>query len=87
MNLTVKTCLTVSTALCIYSGLFMRFAWMVQPRNYLLLACHGANEVVQLIQLGRKIKYDMNEKCVLSLSLSLLVLHRLNCLYLSADQD
>ena len=30
------------------SGLFMRFAWMVQPRNYLLLACHAANETVQV---------------------------------------
>jgi hypothetical protein len=30
------------------SGLFMRFAWMVQPRNYLLLACHVANESVQV---------------------------------------
>jgi hypothetical protein len=31
-----------------HSGLFMRFAWMVQPRNYLLLACHAANETVQV---------------------------------------
>lgn len=46
-------------ALCIYSGLFMRFAWMVQPRNYLLLACHASNETVQLIQLGRKVHYEM----------------------------
>ncbi|CAI9754669.1 unnamed protein product [Fraxinus pennsylvanica] len=40
-------------AMCIYSGLFMRFAWMVQPRNYLLLACHASNESVQLYQLSR----------------------------------
>jgi hypothetical protein len=33
--------------------LFMRFAWQVQPRNYLLLACHACNEAVQLTQLGR----------------------------------
>ncbi|KAL8154189.1 hypothetical protein V2J09_011949 [Rumex salicifolius] len=39
--------------MCVYSGLFMRFAWMVQPRNYLLLACHASNEVVQLYQLSR----------------------------------
>ncbi|GAB4845748.1 pyruvate transporter mpc1 [Ancistrocladus abbreviatus] len=43
----------MTTAMCIYSGLFMRFAWMVQPRNYLLLACHASNEVVQLYQLCR----------------------------------
>lgn len=26
---------------------------MVQPRNYLLLACHASNETVQLYQLSR----------------------------------
>lgn len=41
------------TAMCIYSLLFMRFAWMIQPRNYILLACHAANETVQLNQLRR----------------------------------
>ncbi|KAJ3135447.1 hypothetical protein HDU90_003849 [Geranomyces variabilis] len=33
-----------------YSLLFMRFAWMVQPRNYLLFACHFTNEGCQLMQ-------------------------------------
>ncbi|KAL6545549.1 pyruvate transporter mpc1 [Orobanche gracilis] len=42
-----------NAAMCVYSGLFMRFAWMVQPRNYLLLACHASNETVQLYQLSR----------------------------------
>lgn len=41
------------SAMCVYSGLFMRFAWMVQPRNYLLLACHASNETVQLYQFSR----------------------------------
>uniref|UniRef100_A0A6M2F7T7 Mitochondrial pyruvate carrier n=1 Tax=Populus davidiana TaxID=266767 RepID=A0A6M2F7T7_9ROSI len=40
-------------AMCVYSALFMRFAWMVQPRNYLLLVCHASNETVQLYQLSR----------------------------------
>jgi hypothetical protein len=35
-------------ALTVYSGLFMRFAWQVQPRNYILLACHAANGTVQV---------------------------------------
>ena len=35
-------------ALTVYSGLFMRFAWRVQPRNYILLACHTANASVQV---------------------------------------
>ena len=39
--------------MCVYSCLFMRFAWMVQPRNYLLLACHASNESVQLYNLSR----------------------------------
>ncbi|KAK3040617.1 hypothetical protein RJ639_026938 [Escallonia herrerae] len=39
--------------MCVYSALFMRFAWMVQPRNYLLLATHASNETVQLYQLAR----------------------------------
>nr|XP_009391928.1 PREDICTED: mitochondrial pyruvate carrier 1-like isoform X2 [Musa acuminata subsp. malaccensis] len=43
----------MTTAMCLYSGALMRFAWMVQPRNYLLLACHASNEVVQLYQLSR----------------------------------
>jgi hypothetical protein len=47
----------MTTALCIYSGLFMRFAWMVQPRNMLLFACHFTNETAQLTQLGRFFNY------------------------------
>ncbi|XP_068661335.1 mitochondrial pyruvate carrier 1-like isoform X1 [Aristolochia californica] len=43
----------MTAVLCVYSGLFMRFAWMVQPRNYLLLATHVSNETVQLYQLQR----------------------------------
>jgi hypothetical protein len=41
--------------MCVYSALFMRFAWKVSPRNYLLLACHISNETVQATQLTRKI--------------------------------
>uniref|UniRef100_A0A061RKJ4 Mitochondrial pyruvate carrier n=1 Tax=Tetraselmis sp. GSL018 TaxID=582737 RepID=A0A061RKJ4_9CHLO len=39
--------------MCVYSALFMRFAWAIQPRNYLLFACHASNEVAQLNQLRR----------------------------------
>lgn len=46
-------CLCASAAMCVYSCLFMRFAWMVKPRNYILLACHASNESVQLYQLSR----------------------------------
>ncbi|GAV64304.1 UPF0041 domain-containing protein [Cephalotus follicularis] len=46
----------MTAVLCVYSALFMRFAYMVQPRNYLLLACHVSNETVQLYQLSRWVK-------------------------------
>ncbi|KAJ0760079.1 putative mitochondrial pyruvate carrier [Helianthus annuus] len=36
----------------------MRFAWMVQPRNYLLLACHASNETVQMYQFSRWLKHQ-----------------------------
>ncbi len=39
--------------MCIYSALFMRFAWMVKPRNMLLLYCHASNECVQQTQFWR----------------------------------
>lgn len=35
----------------------MRFAWQVQPRNYLLFACHATNSAAQLIQCGRWVNY------------------------------
>ncbi|KAK2854155.1 hypothetical protein Q5P01_006816 [Channa striata] len=49
-------------ALCCYSLLFMRFAYKVQPRNWLLFACHFTNEGAQLVQGGRLIKYNMEKK-------------------------
>ena len=49
-------------ALCCYSLTFMRFAYKVQPRNWLLFACHVTNEVAQLIQGGRLINYEMSKR-------------------------
>lgn len=46
------------TAMCVYSMLFMRFAWMVQPRNYLLFACHASNESVQFYHFQRRVRYE-----------------------------
>eukprot|EP00064_Thunnus_orientalis_P004865 superscaffoldBa00000459_g4878 len=51
-------------ALTCYSLLFMRFAYKVQPRNWLLFACHATNETAQLIQGCRLIKYNMEKKTV-----------------------
>lgn len=45
-------------ALCLYSLVFMRFAWKVQPQNLLLFACHATNEAAQLTQGARFINYN-----------------------------
>uniref|UniRef100_A0ABI7VT38 Mitochondrial pyruvate carrier n=1 Tax=Felis catus TaxID=9685 RepID=A0ABI7VT38_FELCA len=43
----------MTTALIFYSMAFMRFAYRVQPRNLLLLACHTTNVMAQSVQAGR----------------------------------
>ncbi|KAJ7244782.1 UPF0041-domain-containing protein [Mycena haematopus] len=48
---------TMTTALMSYSLVFMRFAWRVQPRNYLLFACHFTNATAQSIQEARFVNY------------------------------
>ncbi|CAL1285202.1 unnamed protein product [Larinioides sclopetarius] len=48
----------MTLALCIYSLLFMRFAWRVQPRNLLLFACHFTNECAQITQGCRLMKHE-----------------------------
>ncbi|XP_026285085.1 mitochondrial pyruvate carrier 1 [Frankliniella occidentalis] len=47
----------MTLALSLYSIMFMRFAWRVQPRNMLLFACHFTNECAQLTQGARFINY------------------------------
>jgi len=39
-----------TVALTLYSGTFMRYALAVQPKNYLLFACHFVNFNAQLTQ-------------------------------------
>jgi len=41
---------TFTAALTVYSGTFMRYALAVQPKNYLLFACHFVNFGSQLTQ-------------------------------------
>lgn len=60
--LDIHVCFDVFAALCCYSLTFMRFAYKVQPRNWLLFACHVTNEVAQLIQGGRLINYQMSKR-------------------------
>ncbi|RDY10412.1 Mitochondrial pyruvate carrier 1 [Mucuna pruriens] len=45
--------INMTGVMCVYSALFMRFAWVVRPRNLHLLVCHASNETVQLYQLSR----------------------------------
>ena len=44
----------MTTVLFFYSCMFMRFAYRVTPRNYLLFACHFANANCQAYLLYRK---------------------------------
>ena len=37
-----------------YSCMFMRFAWRIVPRNYLLFACHFCNASAQAVLLFKK---------------------------------
>jgi hypothetical protein len=53
--------LTLTPVMMVYSGLFMRFAWCVNPRNYLLLACHTFNVAAQSNQLRRGLEYKLRE--------------------------
>ncbi|KAH0838290.1 hypothetical protein J3R83DRAFT_6567 [Lanmaoa asiatica] len=48
---------TMTTTLAFYSLVFTRFAWRVQPRNYLLFACHTSNMVAQSVQGARFVNY------------------------------
>lgn len=52
---------TMTLALFCYSGIFMRFAWKVQPRNLLLFGCHLTNVTAQGIQGVRCINYSMQK--------------------------
>ena len=46
--------------LTIYSSLFMRFSWVVVPRNLLLLSVHTSNVILQSNLLIRRIMYERN---------------------------
>ncbi|VDM73594.1 unnamed protein product [Strongylus vulgaris] len=48
----------MTVALCLYSSVFMRFAWHVQPRNLLLFACHFTNLSAQSAQLARFLNHN-----------------------------
>ncbi|EDW58639.1 mitochondrial pyruvate carrier 1 [Drosophila virilis] len=47
----------MTLALTLYSCIFMRFAYKVQPRNWLLFACHATNATAQTFQGIRYLRY------------------------------
>ncbi|KAH8232171.1 hypothetical protein KR032_001182 [Drosophila birchii] len=52
----------MTLALTLYSCIFMRFAYKVQPRNWLLFACHATNATAQTIQGIRFLHYNYGAK-------------------------
>jgi len=52
----------MTSTLTLYSAIFMRFAWRVKPRNYLLFACHAFNFSAQLYQLKRGYTYQVEQE-------------------------
>lgn len=49
---------TMTGALLMYSAVFMRYAFAVTPKNYLLFGCHVINETAQLGQAYRFLDYN-----------------------------
>ena len=57
-----KISLNMTAVLLTYSLMFMRFAYKVIPRNYLLFSCHVCNTIAQSILLKRAIIYQRSLK-------------------------
>jgi len=51
--------LTMTPVLIVYSTLFARWAWVVKPRNALLMSCHVANVGAQLNQMRRALEHKI----------------------------
>ncbi|AET37968.1 pyruvate transporter MPC1 Ecym_2219 [Eremothecium cymbalariae DBVPG len=49
---------SMTMALIVYSGVFMRYAMAVTPKNYLLFGCHIINETAQLGQGFRWLQHN-----------------------------
>ncbi|XP_054800539.1 mitochondrial pyruvate carrier 1-like isoform X3 [Prosopis cineraria] len=54
--------LNMTAVMCVYSAMFMRFAWVVRPRNIHLMVCHISNETLQLYQLSRQLEQEKEEE-------------------------
>jgi hypothetical protein len=49
--------MTMTPVLIVYSTLFARWAWVVQPQNLLLCGCHVTNIAAQVNQMRRALEY------------------------------
>ena len=52
--------LNMTSVMLVYSSLFARWAWVVQPRNLALCACHVSNVLAQSNQMRRAIEYKLS---------------------------
>jgi hypothetical protein len=52
--------LTMTPVLIVYSALFARWAWVVQPQNLLLCSCHITNVLAQGNQMRRALEHKLN---------------------------
>jgi hypothetical protein len=50
----------MTPVLIVYSALFARWAWVVQPQNLLLCSCHVTNVLAQGNQMRRALEHKLN---------------------------
>jgi len=53
--------LTMTPVLIVYSSLFAWWAWVIVPKNLLLMSCHMANVAAQCNQMRRAVEYKLEQ--------------------------
>jgi hypothetical protein len=53
--------MNMTSVMLVYSSLFARWAWVVQPRNVALCACHVSNVAAQANQMRRAINFKLEK--------------------------
>ena len=53
--------MNMTSVMLVYSSLFARWAWVVQPRNIALCACHVSNVIAQTNQMRRAIEFKLEK--------------------------
>ena len=54
----------MTATLFVYSCLFMRFAWMIKPRNLFNMSAHFCNASVQAYLFSKKMAFNRNQNTV-----------------------